>query len=178
MTKTKKKTASALPAEVTEAARRGGFSGAQYNHVAVTASLDHIRLVRNAFEANAAMLADEPDAELSYGRAVVSCRYDEESHVAAAIFQFNLSATCGEEVLLRCTADYAVVYTMAEDAHAEAATSFCKHVGSFAAYPYFRALAAQMCWNADIPLPPLPAIAALPVVGGRDPEAENTKDHR
>jgi len=176
MKKPKKATTGTLPVEVTEAARRSGFTGAQYNHVAMTASLDHIRLVRNAFEANAAMLADEPDAELSYGRAVTSCRYDEEAHVAAAIFQFSLSATVRGETLLQCTAEYAVVYAMAEDAHAGAASSFCKHVGSFAAYPYFRALAAQMCWNADIPLPPLPAIAALPVVGGTAPEPEATKD--
>ncbi len=72
--------------------------------------------------------------------------------------------TESEAKAFSCVADYAVLYALPDRARPEAATSFCKHVGSFAAYPYFRALAAQMAWNAGVDLPPLPTIAAMPVM--------------
>lgn len=157
----------ALPVEVAAAAEKGGFSAAQYNDIARSARIGDIKLAKSEFTTAPlpAAVGDEGvDAQLSFSGRVVSCRYDAESRTAAAIFRYGVKAVHVNAALFDFGAEYAVVYGMADDAHPEAATAFCKHVGYFAAYPYFRALAAQMAWNAGIALPPLPTIAAMPVV--------------
>lgn len=151
-----------LPAEVQAAAKREGFSGAEYNAVAMEARLDTIKLLDLRLETHPDLPTAEETTELAFERQVKSCRHDPETGIAAAIFQFSVSVRSPAGEAFACRAEYVVLYAMPEDARPEAATSFCKHVGSFAAYPYFRALAAQMAWNAGIDLPPLPAIAAMP----------------
>jgi len=159
-----------LPAELEAAARREGFSAAEYNKIAMGAKVRTIQLIKLHLDSHPERLADEVDLKLDYGRSVLSCRFDEETSTAAAIFQFHVAAKKGRTRVFVCNADYAVLYAMPEDSRPEAATGFCKHVGSFAAYPYFRAVAAQMAWNAGFDLPPLPTIAALPVVPKPKPE--------
>jgi len=150
-----------LPAEVQAAAKREGFSGSEYNAVAMGARLDTIKLLDLRLETRPE-IAEDDGTELAFERHVKSCRHDQETGTAAAIFQFGVSVRNAAGEAFGCRAEYVVLYAMPEDAKPEAATSFCKHVGSFAAYPYFRALAAQMAWNAGVDLPPLPAIAAMP----------------
>jgi len=162
-----------LPVEVEAAAKREGFSGAEYNQVAMGAKVRTIQLIKLDFDTHPERMADDAVLKLDYGRSVLSCRFDEETGTAAAIFQFHVTAKNGRAKAFSCSADYAVLYSMPEGARAEAATSFCKHVGSFAAYPYFRAIAAQMAWNAGVDLPPLPTIAAMPVVP--KPKLEDAK---
>jgi len=157
-------TGASIPAEVQAAAERGGFSAAEYNTVAMNAQLDTIKLVNLALETNAETEHSEDDRELAFGRKLVSCRFDEPNHAAAAIFQFSVSVRRDGDNEFKCVADYAVIYKVPEASSSEAATVFCKHVGSFAVYPCFRAVAAQMAWNAGVHLPPLPSIAAMPVV--------------
>ncbi len=157
-------TGSPIPAEVEAAAKRGGFSGAEYNALAMNARLDAIKLVNLVLETDTDTTQDEEERHLAFGRKLVSCRYDETSHAAAAIFQFEVGVTNGSTEEFKCVADYAVLYEVPDGSSSEAAMAFCKHVGSFAAYPYFRAVAAQMAWNAGVNLPPLPSIAAMPVV--------------
>lgn len=153
-----------LPDEVRAAAERGGFSGAEYNLVAMNAHLDTIKLVNLVLETNSEIQQREGERELAFGRKLLSCRFDKANWAVAAIFQFCVSVRRGGEDEFRCEGDYAVIYNVPEGSAAEAATAFCKHVGSFAAYPYFRAVASQMAWNAGVDLPPLPSIAAMPVV--------------
>lgn len=166
-------TKSQLPAEGEPAVKRGGFSADEYNKVAMGAQVQSIQLLKLDFEARPDRMQRSAQLALSYGRSLLSCRFDEQSHSAAAIFQFNVTAKSGRAKAFHCTADYAVVYETPEGASIEACTSFCKHVGSFAAYPYFRALAAQMAWNAGIDLPPLPAIAAMPIVPKSNEKADD-----
>lgn len=153
-----------LPVEVEAAAKREGFSGAEYNYVAMGAKVRSIQLIKLGFDMHPERMTEGVILKLDYGRRVLSCQFDEESGTAAAIFQFHVTAKNGRAKVFGCVADYAVFYAMPDNSRAEAATSFCKHVGSFAAYPYFRAVAAQMAWNAGVDLPPLPTIAAMPVV--------------
>ncbi len=157
-------TGSFIPAEVEAAAERGGFSGAEYNALAMNARLDTIKLINLVLETDTDTTQSEDERHLAFGRKLVSCRFDETSHAAAAIFQFEVSVRNGSTEEFKCVADYAVLYEVPDGSSSEAAMAFCKHVGSFAAYPYFRALAAQMAWNAGVDLPPLPSIAAMPVV--------------
>jgi hypothetical protein len=163
-----------LPTEVRAAAEREGFSSAEYNAVAMNSSLDTIKLVNLVLETNPEVQQRDDERELSFGRKVLSCRFDKDSGAAAAIFQFCVSVLRGGDEEFKCIGDYAVLYDMPQDAKAEAATAFCKHVGSFAAYPYFRAVAAQMAWNAGVDLPPIPSIAAMPVVP-KPPQEKSAK---
>lgn len=153
-----------LPDEVKAAAQRKGFSSEQYNNAAFGAELSSIQLSNLALEAHADVLLDTTEQLLAFDRTVLSCKYDEESNSAATIFQYSVTASVDGSIAFRCVADYAVVYQVQGDVNMEAATSFCKHVGSFAAYPYFRAIVAQMAWNSGIEIPPLPTIAAMPTM--------------
>ena len=153
-----------LPTEVQAAAARGGFSSVEYNAIAMAANLESIKLVNLVLETNPEVQQRDEVRELSFGRSILSCRFDKDSGAAAAIFQYCVSVLCGDKEEFKCVGEYAVVYKMPEGAKPEAATAFCKLVGSFAAYPYFRGVAAQMAWNAGVELPPLPSIAAMPIV--------------
>lgn len=153
-----------LPSEIEAAAERDGFSGAEYNSVAMNAKLDTIKLVNFVLEVNAEVQKREGERELAFGRKLMSCRFDENSWAAAAIFQFSVTVRRDGEEEFNCVGDYAVLYNVPEGSAGQAATAFCKHIGSFAAYPYFRAVVAQMAWNAGTDLPPLPSIAAMPVL--------------
>lgn len=157
-------TGSPIPAEIEVAAERGGFSSAEYNALAMNARLDTIKLISLVLETNSDTTQDEDERHLAFGRKLVSCRFDEANHAAAAIFQFEVGVRSGSTEEFKCVADYAVLYEVPNGSSSETAMAFCKHVGSFAAYPYFRAVAAQMAWNAGVNLPPLPSIAAMPVV--------------
>jgi hypothetical protein len=61
---------------------------------------------------------------------------------------------------LSCSADYGVFYETPDGTTTAGAVGFCRNVGTFAAYPYFRALFAQLSGEAGLSLPPLPAIAS------------------
>lgn len=163
-----------LPVEVQAAAERGGFSSVEYNAIAMAAKLVSIKLVNLVLETNPEMQQRDAERQLSFHRSVLSCRFDRDSGAAAAIFQYCVSVLCGDQEEFKCVGEYAVVYEVPKSAKPEAATAFCKLVGSFAAYPYFRGVAAQMAWNADVELPPLPSIAAMPVVP-KPPTENSTK---
>jgi hypothetical protein len=152
-----------LPAAIATAAKKTGFSGEEYNRVAMSANLEAVQLLKLDFEAHPERFEVE-DLKLSHGRKLLSCTFDEETPAAAAVFSYSVTAKHGRAKAFQCVAEYAVLYAMPNDAKPEAATAFCRHVGGFAAYPYFRALAAQMAWNAGLDLPPLPTIAAMPVM--------------
>ncbi|MGP7795594.1 hypothetical protein [Sphingomonas sp. CLY1604] len=140
------------------------FSSDEYNHVARTARMSGLRLLKFAMDAQPEIYSRDVKPKLSYGRELLSCSYDEESRAVAAIFRYSVSAKTGRSKAFLCQADYAVVYDMEEGAKREAGLAFCKHVGAFACYPYFRAAVSHMAWGSGIDLPPLPAIAAMPVV--------------
>ena len=61
---------------------------------------------------------------------------------------------------MTCEVEYLVVYTVPEECPEPAKVGFCRSVGVFAAYPYFRSLVSQFAWNAGLEIPPLPAIAS------------------
>ncbi len=153
------------------AAQTGGFSSEEYNDVATSATLATIQLLEASMQGSPALYSREGEMRLSYGRELRSCRFDQESGSAVAIFGFGVKAENGDDEAFSLEAEYAVIYTMQADAPEEAVKAFCKNVGVFAAYPYFRSLAAQTAWNAGLDLPPLPSISAMPVVP-KKPSAE------
>jgi len=149
---------------VARASKKPGFSSDEYNGVATTAILVTIQLLNSNMQGSPGLYSGEEELRLSYGRELRSCRFDRESGSAVAIFGFGVKAENGEDEAFVCEAEYAVIYQVPDDAPEEAVMAFCKSVGVFAAYPYFRSLAAQMAWNAGLDLPPLPSISAMPVV--------------
>ena len=137
-----------------------GFKGADYNAVATAARLESVRLVSQRFEVNSSCQEDPTSWKLEYGRKVMACTFDQEAGFVAAIIQYEVTAREGRKRALRCVAEYGIMYSVPHDSEEEAALGFCRYVGSFAIYPYFRALFAQLAWNAEVTLPPLPTIAS------------------
>lgn len=161
---------------VTKAQEDAGFSSEEYNSVATSATLATIQLLSSNMQGSPAGYSRDGDLRLSYGRELRSCRFDKESGSAVAIFGFGVKAENGEDEAFSCEAEYAVIYQVPDEAPDAAVMAFCKTVGVFAAYPYFRSLAAQMAWNAGFDLPPLPSISAMPVVPKKSaPAASNAK---
>lgn len=138
----------------------GGFKAAEYNGVAMAAQLHEIRLLKSAFVVEPEFYSVQDDTNLSFGRDVISCSFEPEEGIVAAIFKYHVYAKHGRSKLLKCEAEYVVIYSVPNSSPEEAARGFCRNVGVFAAYPYFRTLVAQLTWGAGITLPPLPAIAS------------------
>lgn len=136
------------------------FSAAEYNSVAKGAILHAINLLASSFKINVDEMGDESSWKLSFSRRFLACHYDSDRNEVAAIMQYKVVAKAGRKQAMKCTADFGVFYEVPDDATEHAAIGFCRNVGSFAAYPYFRSLVAQMAWNAGITLPPMPSIAS------------------
>ncbi|QSR15629.1 hypothetical protein [Novosphingobium sp. KA1] len=146
--------------EVAKEIPKEGFSGDEYNHVAKNSELETIRLLSSKFIA-------EPDAgngndklKLNYSRKIVACQYMREDSAVVAIFQYHVDGKRARKKAFSLVAEYGVSYTVPNDATEAAALGFCRNVGKFAAYPYFRGLAAHVFAEAGLRVPPLPAIAS------------------
>jgi preprotein translocase subunit SecB len=136
------------------------FKAAEYNEVAMNSSLIEIRLLKSSFLVEPDFYAVQDETKLSFGRETVSCSVDSADNTVAAIFKYNVLAKQGRSKLLRCEAEYVVIYEVKSVSPHAAMAAFCRNVGAFAAYPYFRALVSQLTWGAGVTLPPLPAIAS------------------
>ena len=147
----------------TPASESEGYSGAQYNAVTETASLESVQLLRLDVEVKPEHTL-KGELKLKVDRTVKSCKFDEEALAAVAIFRFIATAKKGRSPAFRCEAEYAVLYAWPEAPNVAAAAAYCKLVGLVTAYPYFRAVTAQMAWNATVTLPPLPPISKKPPV--------------
>lgn len=149
-----------ISTEIAKQAPKGGFAAAEYNVVAAAARLEAINLLSNQFFVDPDCLSDQMQWKLSYGRKVLSCHFSEGEHNVAAIFRYHVIAKLGRKRALYCVADYGVFYQTPDGATQEAAIGFCRNVGTFAAYPYFRSLFSQLVNEAGLSLPPLPSIAS------------------
>lgn len=146
--------------EIAHVAPKDGFAAADYNMVAKSARLKQVTLLSANFTVDPDLLSDQQMWKLSYGRSILSCQFSEEDNHVVAIFRYHVTAKSGRKKALHCVADYGVYYDTQSGATAAAAIGFCKNVGIFAAYPYFRALFANFVNEAGIRLPPLPTIAS------------------
>lgn len=137
-----------------------GFSAAEYNAVATGTNLEGISLFLTKFDVNPECLGDQAQWKLNVGRKILSCQFSEEDRSVVGIFEYFVTAKSGRKRAMHCVAHYGVFYETPEGATEEAAKGFCRNVGTFAAYPYFRALFAQLVAGTGLTLPPLPAIAS------------------
>lgn len=146
--------------EIAKETPKSGFSGAEYNLVATGARLEGINLFASNFVIDPDCLMSQRQWKLSYGRKVLSCHFSDDERNVVAIFQYHVTAKYGRKRALHCVADYGVFYHTPDGATEEAAMGFCRNVGTFAAYPYFRALFSQLVGEAGLRMPPLPSIAS------------------
>jgi hypothetical protein len=161
--------------EITKEPPKSGFSGAEYNLVATGARLEGISLFANHFKIDPDCLLNQNQWKLSYGRKILSCHFSTEENSVAAIFQYHVTAKFGRKQALHCVADYGVFYHIPEGATEEAAMGFCRNVGTFAAYPYFRALFSQLVGEAGVRMPPLPSIASTAHIPPKEPTKAKVK---
>lgn len=78
------------------------------------------------------------------------------------IFLFEVVCRQRRKRVLSVTAHYVVSYQVAGPFDEEIGALFVERVGRVAAYPYFRALVANLVSQAGMQMPPLPIISAAP----------------
>lgn len=159
-----------------KSAKQPGFTGAEYNGVATVAKLERICLASSRFDINPEHLSDQSEWKLSYGRKIKSCRFVPDDQYVMGIFEFHVKARLGRARAMQCTAEYVVLYHVPENAPEAAAEGFCKNVGAFAAYPYFRGLVAHLFAEAGLSIPPLPAIASTAHIPPKPKPKEVARD--
>ncbi|WIA56298.1 hypothetical protein N6H05_00225 [Sphingobium sp. WTD-1] len=162
-----------ITTEVSQDAPKSGFSGEEYNHVARNSELEAIKLLSNKFSVEPGFIGMSDQLKLSYGRKIVACQFMEDDHAAVAIFRYHVEGKHLRKKMFSLVAEYGVSYSVPIDGTEAAAVGFCKNVGKFAAYPYFRALAAHIFAEAGLNLPPLPAIASTAHIQRKTKEPEN-----
>ena len=150
-----------ISAEQIESNDETGFSSAEYNEVAKIAELASINLLKVKANFSAGFQINEK-TKLTFGRKVLSCGFDTDQSAAHVVFQYFIRGKNPGKDAFVISVDYAIIYLINGIAAPNAAKAFAHNVGGFAAYPYFRALAAHLAWAANLELPPLPTIAAQP----------------
>lgn len=138
-----------------------GFSSKEYNAVAKVVELAAVNLLKVKADVTPGCQINEK-TKLTFGRKVLSCGFDADQSAAHVVFQYFVKGKNPGKKSFGISADYAIVYLLDEEVAPNAAKAFAHNVGVFAAYPYFRALAAHLAWAANLELPPLPTIAAQP----------------
>lgn len=146
--------------EMAAQAPPGGFAAADYNEVATRAFLEGIILRKTEFVVNSECLRNRNSWKLDHGRKILGCSFNAKSGSVAGIFEYHFIAKDGRKNAAKCTAEYMVFYRTPDNADEEAAKGFCRNVGTFAAYPYFRALVSRFSSEANLNLPMLPTIAS------------------
>jgi hypothetical protein len=157
-----------ISTEIADNAPKGGFAGAEYNAVATNARLEGINLLSSNFSIEPGCIATQDQWKLNYGRRLLSCQFSDDGESVAAILRYHVTAKSGRKKAVHCEADYGVFYQVPAGSTAEAVAGFCRNVGTFAAYPYFRALFAQLVSEAGLRLPPLPSIASTAHIPPKD----------
>lgn len=149
-----------------------GIPPEHYNRVVDSASLVTIQLRKHDFDVDAEFYIPGLTRKLKFERQCSGALYDEEAKVVAGTYRFVINAKASRKVVLKSIAEYLVMYEFEEPVDQAAAEAFCKRIGLYAAYPYYRALVAQLSAAANLNLPTLPMIATS---GSRLPMSSTVK---
>ncbi|MCP1199850.1 hypothetical protein [Notoacmeibacter sp. MSK16QG-6] len=84
--------------------------------------------------------------------------HEEGEDIGVSFVEFKVSSREGRKQNLVCKARYAVIYGGFSQCNAKEVKHFLSRVGTFACYPYFRSLFANLNWSANVELPPLPVL--------------------
>lgn len=154
----------------------GGFSSEEFNAVARGAELEGIAILCSKFELKPECIGKQTEWKLHYGRKVRSCHFNAVDKSVAAIFEYKVTAKQGRLHALQFVAEYIVFYETPEGVTEAAAMGFCRQVGTFAAYPYFRALFSRFSAEANLSLPPLPVIASTAHIAPKKKKGETKSE--
>ena len=137
-----------------------------YNKVVDSAVLRDIKLISSTFYVRPNFFDLRDKVELSINKKCTDCT-DVEEGTIVAFFSFEVHGRLrdhdeDDNEVMEASAVYLAAYNVDPDSQATEAAAFCKRVGLFAAYPYFRALVAHWAADADLDIPPIPLISAPP----------------
>lgn len=144
-----------------------------YNRAASECELIAITLMKATFEVQPQYYDREQKKGLSYDTEIMGAGYLKTEKALSAHFKFSVHAKDGRKSLLKCVAEYYVLYEAPSDLEEDAALAFCTRIGLFAAFPYFRSWVAQASWASNANLPPVPSISSLPAVAPLKQAAAN-----
>jgi hypothetical protein len=134
----------------------------QYNRVVRLAKLNAIllekldfKIVPDIYSTNKEDLARELTAN-------TEINYDADTGECVASINWIIIITHKKKKLVKCEANYVVIYGGLSKCTAEAVKMFIEHIGKTATYAYFRALYAHLDWSADLGSSPLPVVQFQP----------------
>lgn len=137
------------------------FDKDEYNAVVQGAHLIDVALISSDFAIKPDFFADEGNRKLSTAYERLNCEF--QNSILILLVRFNATAKQGNKKLLKCRADYNVVFeVLGGDVNPEAAKAFGSHMAQFTAYPYFRQHVAALSWESGADLPVLPIIRKMP----------------
>ena len=131
----------------------------EYNKVVGSADLQTVQALKVSLDVNPEFYDEHAEKKFGIDRDIVGVAVKPEGGAVAGTFRFTVTVKHGRTRVLKATAEYFVLYSLHAGADDEAAEEFCRRVGVFAAYPYFRALMAQLSWEANAQIPIMPVIA-------------------
>lgn len=90
--------------------------------------------------------------------------YSAEKGVCISNIKWTLMVKKGRKNLIKCTANYVVIYDGIKEFDIDVIEVFVDSVVSTASYAYFRGLYAHLDWSAMLNSPPLPILKQYPRV--------------
>lgn len=136
-----------------------------YNRAVREARLVTINLVDVNFSVSPqAYGGNDTDPRRGFGSEIKDFQYDTDEHYVFACIRWNLDLKVGNKKVVKCHADYNVIYDGFSIDDTETVRRFIKFVATPATYAYFRAFYAQLDWSAGLNSPPLPVLKIMPDV--------------
>lgn len=144
---------------VTAVVMQRAQSATEYNAVVDSAVLLEVRLIHSAFELQPSYDESARDQrDLGFGGELREFKLDEKTGVARGYFSWWIEGTVAKKPVVTLSTAYVIAYAGLAGRDKDAVRRFIDRVGRFAVFPYFRALASQFSWAADLNLPPLPIL--------------------
>jgi hypothetical protein len=132
---------------------------AAYADAVEAASMRNVRLAKSDFNADPESFGgDRKTWKMGFGCDVVSTHYDAARKRASALIAADAYCKIAHRRIISLKCSYVVAYDIDGDPDQTAVSQFLERVGTFAAYPYFRAHFAEVTSQAGIMLAPLPVM--------------------
>lgn len=129
-----------------------------YNDVVEKAELMGVHAHDIAFQVKPAYFANRDSNKFGYDINCLDVHYEDESGLASADIEAELSIRSGKKDALVLTAKYRVSYSNLEECNEAAVEAFLRRVAKFTTWPYFRTLVATIDAAAGTRLPTLPVL--------------------
>lgn len=138
------------------------FTSDEYNNVVGEAELTTINLLESNFFLSPNFFEAQDKVEILIKEDCLEVSYEEEKPIAFGRFRWTLRQTEEDKEFLHFSATYLVVYHVGANRNVDAVGEFLRRSGFMAAYPYYRALTAQISWSSGANLPVMPLRKSFP----------------